>query len=63
MDNDETKPPSRMDFASRRIPATGVFRREERRHPFRVDAVCLIHGARLGRRSINLPYIRAEGQS
>ena len=66
MDNyNEDKPPSSafgMDITSRRVFTVGVLRRKVQRYPHRLDAVCFIHGARLGRRSLNLPYIRTEGQ-
>ena len=57
MDTCDEKPPPSMDTASRRIPAASILRREVRKHINRVDAICLLHGSGLRRRSFNLQNI------
>lgn len=50
----EDEPPSSLDIASRCISPISILFREIQRYTSRVDAVCLISGAGLRRRSFNL---------
>lgn len=51
---EDDKPPPSMDIASRCISAFGILCREILRYPYRVDAICLIHGVNLRRCNFNL---------
>lgn len=56
----EAKPPPAVDFTARGISPLSLLCREVSRYLDRVDTVCLIHGAGLRRRNINLLDFRAE---